>query len=115
MSGINKNMGCKVTHDLNKYLEEQDKLEQITEAKQIALENDLNNSFTTGDLKEEFYYIEEGEVYTRQDVVVDQGADLLSETEAVINLLSLNVSDEVKLKTLSDIRESIFVKFGGEV
>ena len=106
---------CKVTHDLNKYLDEQDKLEQITEEKQIALENDLNSVFTTGELKEEFFYIEEGEIYTREDIVVDEGADRLSETEAVINLLSLNVSDEVKLKILSDIRESIFVKFGGEV
>ena len=105
---------CKVTHDLNEYLDGQDKLEQITEAKQIALENDLECAFTSGKLDEEFYHIDEEAVYTREEVI-NECADELCESETLVNLFSLNVSDEVKLKILSDIREKIIVKFGGEV
>ena len=112
---------CKVTHDLNAHLDAidaQSRTEDQEEADQIARENDIQQAFISGPLDEEFFYIDKEVVYTRGEVVGDEGADRLGEIETVINLLSLNVSDEVKLKILSDIRESIsvkFVKIGGEV
>ena len=114
MSGINKNMGCKATHDLNKYLDEIDAQSRKEEEMQIAKENDIEQAFISGPLKEEFDYIDTCCVWTREDVI-DECADELCATETMVNLLSTNVSDEVKLKVLSDIRESIFVKFGGEL
>ena len=115
MSGINKNMGCKATHDLNKYLDEidaQSRKEDQDEEMQIAKENDIEQAFISGPLNEEFDYIEEGEVWTREDVI-DEGADELCATETMINLFSVNVSDEVKLKVLSDIREKIMTQLKG--
>jgi len=100
---------CKVTQDLNAHLDAidaQSRTEDQEEADQIARENDVDQAFVSGPLNEEFFYIDQHSVWTREDVI-SECCDELCQIETMVNLFSTNVSDEVKLQMLSDIRASV--------
>ena len=69
----------------------------------------MNEVFCSGDLKEEFFYIKETKVWTREEVL-NECSDELSTNETMINLFAYNLSRDVKIDLLNQIRDNVIEK-----